>query len=427
MLKQPNLTDDLFEKSSMSFGEHLEELRKALVKAFLWLALGTGIGLFFANSVVEFVSKPLRKQLDVFYLKQTAAKFRMVNNVEPPADLLAWMQSLSIMPERIYVDPVQLMFEPSGVFPNASAAAGGTTAAGTNTPPAAEPGAAIQEIAIQGTATQGTAAQGTSAAGSSPQGSPGTQAATDANATSANASGAADLTAAEKELRSEPGKDDRVWKELNSDSVGRMRPLLIMRPIPNRLSTLDSLEGFLIWLKAGLLVGATIASPGIFWHIWEFLAAGLYPHERRYVYLYLPLSVILFVAGVSLAFFVIFELVINFLLTYNEGMDIDFTPRLKDYISFALFLPLGFGVAFQLPIVMLALNRFGIISVELYISKWRMAVLGIAFLSMVLTPADAYSMVGMFVPLTLLYFLGILLCKWIPKGPGLGSQAFDPA
>ncbi len=206
----------------------------------------------------------------------------------------------------------------------------------------------------------------------------------------------------------------------------RMQPLLLLRPIPNRLMTFDMLEGFLIWLKAGLLVGAIIASPAIFYHVWDFLAAGLYPHERRYVYLYLPLSVLLFVSGVCLAFFVIFELVINFLLTYNEGMDIDFAPRLKDYISFALFLPLGFGIAFQLPIVMLGLNRFGIVTTDVFISKWRYAVLGIAFLSMVLTPADAYSMIGMFIPLTFLYFLGIVLCKYMPKGPGVGSQAFDP-
>ncbi len=115
-----------------------------------------------------------------------------------------------------------------------------------------------------------------------------------------------------------------VWKDLKGNSVSQLEPMLIMRPIPNRLSTFDALEGFLIWLKAGLLVGATIASPGIFWHVWQFLAAGLYPHERKYVYIYLPLSVLLFVSGVCLAFFVIFELVIEFLLTYNEGMDIDF-------------------------------------------------------------------------------------------------------
>jgi len=385
MLKQPNSGDDLFEKSSMSFGEHLDELRKALVKAALWLAVGTGIGLFFANSVVKFIERPLRQELDQFYLNQTAARFKSINNTEAPAELLLWMKSRSVMPERVFVDPAQL------ISPLIS-------------PPVNPPDSASESI--------------------DPKSAVGGKAEVDSLDSVASDTNSSDASLAKVDL--DP-RHENIWKQLSTDSLRRLQPLLIMRPIPNRLMTYDMLEGFLIWLKAGLLVGAIIASPGIFFHIWEFLAAGLYPHERRYVYLYLPLSVLLFIGGVSLAFFVIFELVINFLLTYNEGMDIDFQPRLRDYVSFALFLPLGFGIAFQLPIVMLALNRFGIISVELYTTKWRIAILGIAFLSMILTPADAYSMMGMFIPLTILYFLGIALCVYMPKGPGLGSRAFDPA
>lgn len=377
MLKQPNLTDDLFEKSSMSFGEHLDELRKALVKSAIWLAAGTLIGLFFATSVVKFIEQPLRAAMDEFYLNQTAARFKKINNVEAPEPLLDWMKDHSVMPELVFLDPAQLK--------------------------------ALTDIPAG-------AALASSAASGNPIVQPSEEAKADPSETKVDA----------KSLSSADAHK-AVWKDLSASSIERLQPLLMMRPIPNRLLTFDALEGFLIWLKAGLLVGAIVASPGIFFHIWEFLAAGLYPHERRYVYLYLPMSVLLFVAGVSLAFFVIFKLVISFLLTYNVDMDIDFAPRLKDYISFALFLPLGFGVAFQLPIVMLGLNRFGIIPLELYVSKWRIAVLGIAFLSMVLTPADAYSMIGMFIPLTLLYFLGIGLCKFMPKGPGVGSQAFDPA
>lgn len=385
MLKQPQLTDDLFEKSSMSFGEHLEELRKALGKALLWLALGTLVGLLFANTVVNFISQPLRKKMDVFYVKQAAAKFKAINSQEAPAELLAWMRTNSVMPELIFVNPDQLR----------TASANGKAA-------------------------------------DKAEGSASTQPTNEAEARTSEVN-AAETKTTEASAAAKPADDPRtpddyktVWKDLKGDVITYLQPMLIMRPIPNRLSTFDALEGFLIWLKAGLLVGATIASPGIFWHVWQFLAAGLYPHERKYVYIYLPLSVLLFVSGVCLAFFVIFELVIEFLLTYNEGMDIDFAPRLKDYISFALFLPLGFGIAFQLPIVMLGLNRFGIIPLDLYVKQWRIAVLAIAFISMVLTPADAYSMIGMFIPLTILYFLGIALCKYMPQGPGLGSQAFDP-
>lgn len=182
----------------------------------------------------------------------------------------------------------------------------------------------------------------------------------------------------------------------------------------------------MVWLKAGLVAGIVIGSPGIFWHLWQFLASGLYPHERRYVYWYLPLSLSLFLAGVCLAFFVVFELVLGFLMNYSTGLDVEFMPRLNDYMSFALFLPLGFGIAFQLPIVMLGLHRFGIVSVSTFVAQWRIAVLAIAFLSMMLSPPDIYSMMGLFSPLVVLYFFGIFLCKYMPQGAGVGGPALDP-
>jgi sec-independent protein translocase protein TatC len=80
-----------------------------------------------------------------------------------------------------------------------------------------------------------------------------------------------------------------------------------------------------------------------------------------------------------------------------------------------LFLPLGFGIAFLLPLAMLIIERLGILSVETYISQWRIAILAIAFISMVLTPAEISSMIGMAVPLVGLYFLGIAMCKYLPR------------
>ncbi len=213
---------------------------------------------------------------------------------------------------------------------------------------------------------------------------------------------------------------------VDEGTLARLRPFVLWRPIPSKLISLTPIEGFMIWLKAGFVAGFVIASPGMFWHIWQFFAAGLYPHERRYVYWYLPLSLLLFLAGVSLAFFVVFRLVLGFLMTYTTGLNVEFTPRLNDYMTFALFLPLGFGIAFQLPIGMLGLHRFGIVTADAFVKHWRIAVLTIAFLSMLLTPADIYSMLGLFIPLTALYFLGILLCIYMPRGAGLGAPAEDP-
>ncbi len=145
------------------------------------------------------------------------------------------------------------------------------------------------------------------------------------------------------------------------------------------------------------------------------MAAGLYPHEKKYVHYYLPISIALFVFGVCLAFFFVFKPVLTFLFTFNASMGINPQVRIGEWLSFVMFLPLGFGIAFQLPLVMLFLNRIGIFSVEAYTSKWRIAVMIISVLSMILTPADPVSMIMLGVPLTALYFLGIGLCRWMPR------------
>jgi sec-independent protein translocase protein TatC len=200
----------------------------------------------------------------------------------------------------------------------------------------------------------------------------------------------------------------------------------IWRPSTARLTTLSPHEAFMIWLKAGFVTGLVIVSPYIFLQIWIFVAAGLYPHEQRYVYVFLPFSLVLFLAGAALAFFFVFGPVLNFLFSFARSMNIDPDLRISEVISFVLFLPLGFGVAFQLPLVMLLLNRIGLFDVQAYLEKWRIAILVIFVISMMLTPADPISMMLMAGPLTALYFLGVALCKWMPRGRNPFDEAYEP-
>jgi len=81
-------------------------------------------------------------------------------------------------------------------------------------------------------------------------------------------------------------------------------------------------------------------------------------------------------------------------------------------MSFVLILPVGFGLGFQLPLVMLFLERIGIFDAAAYASQWRIAILVICVVSALLTPADPYSMLFLAAPLTLLYFGGVALCHW---------------
>lgn len=187
--------------------------------------------------------------------------------------------------------------------------------------------------------------------------------------------------------------------------------------------TLTVQEAFMMFLKVSLVSGLVIASPWVFYQLWLFVAAGLYPNERKYVYIYGPMSIGLFLTGVTFCFFLVFPFVLKFLLGFNAWLHVNPQIRLSDWISFAIMLPVMFGLSFQLPIVMLFLERISIFDVEAYRTKRRMAVLVIAIVSMLMTPADPASMLLMMFPLILLYELGILLCGISPTS----STPFDEA
>ena len=174
-------------------------------------------------------------------------------------------------------------------------------------------------------------------------------------------------------------------------------------------------EPFSMWMKASLVVGVILSSPWVFYHIWSFVAAGLYPHEKRYVHIFLPFSLGLFLLGAATAYLFVFQPVLNFLLSFNRWLNLDPEPRISEWLSFVLLLPLGFGASFQLPLVMLFLERIGVFSVTAYLQKWRLSILVIFILSAVLTPADPYSLLLMALPLCALYFGGIMLCRLMPR------------
>lgn len=203
-----------------------------------------------------------------------------------------------------------------------------------------------------------------------------------------------------------------------SDAVSAPSPHLvptrIWRDVDGRIQALGTQEPFFAWLKVGILTGLIISGPWILWQSWMFVAEGLYPEEKKYVYIYLPFSLLLFVSGASLAFFYAFKPVLAFLFSFNAIMNIDPVPRISDWLGFVMLLPLGFGIGFQLPLIMLFLNRIGVFEVKVYLEQWRMAMLGICVASMILTPSDPTSMLLLALPLACLYFLGIGLCKYMP-------------
>lgn len=182
------------------------------------------------------------------------------------------------------------------------------------------------------------------------------------------------------------------------------------RVLKPKIVTTNAQEAFLTYMRVSMVAGTVIASPWIFFQLWQFVAAGLYPHEQKYVYRYGALSLLLFLGGAVFCFYLVMPLVLKFLLGFNTAMDLELMNRLSEYISFAVMLPLMFGISWELPLVMVFLNKINIFNVSIYREKRRIAIFVIATLSVFLTPAEPISMLLMMFPLIGLYELGILLC-----------------
>lgn len=400
----------------MTFGEHLEQLRKALAKASAWVGVGLIFGLFLADDIVQYIQTPLKAALEEYALKRDLERIKSASGVAVPDNVAKELREKKIISEDVLVDPRDFGLEPEPSPSKSTTPAPAAPPASTSAPATSAPATSTPD-------TSAGAASSADKASEKKAAEPSKQPATAPATTSTIAT--APVT--EAPVKAAPAPDALYQQSADEEMMKRLVPVRIWRKVSSKVETLNIQEGFMIWLKAALIAGIVFGSPGIFWHIWGFVAAGLYPHERKYVYVFLPMSLGLFLSGVSLAFFVIFRFVIEFLLEANASLGTDLSPRLNEYVSFALILPLGFGLAFQLPLVMVFLNRIGMFTVQNYLQQWKIAILVIAFLSMILTPGgDLYSMCGMGLPLIFLYFLGIALCKYLPMGRPMGADGYDP-
>jgi sec-independent protein translocase protein TatC len=185
---------------------------------------------------------------------------------------------------------------------------------------------------------------------------------------------------------------------------------------PPKLSALNVTEVFMVYLKVAMYAGIVIASPWIFYQMWMFIAAGLYPHERRYVHMYMPISLGLFLLGVVLCWFVVLPYGIDYLLSWNEYMGVEADLRLNEWLGFAVMMPVIFGIAFQTPLIMFFLERIGIVDVSFYTKHRKMALFVLLLAAGLLSVApDVGSMLMLGVPMIALYEVGILMCKFMPR------------
>lgn len=184
---------------------------------------------------------------------------------------------------------------------------------------------------------------------------------------------------------------------------------LLILPYGNPLKVIGPTESVSIYLRVAMMSGAILAMPYILWEIWGFIAPGLEPKERGYVYLFIPAAFGLFLIGVAFAWFVMIPAAIKFLSGFAPDIfQVEWTSEL--YVPFVTSLLFWIGVSFETPLVVFFLAKLHIVNARQLIRVWRYAIVAIAVIAAVITPTvDPFNMALVMGPLIVLYFISILL------------------
>ena len=170
-------------------------------------------------------------------------------------------------------------------------------------------------------------------------------------------------------------------------------------------------EAFFVNVKVAFFAALMVSFPVIATQLWRFVAPGLYRNEQRALLPFLVATPVLFLSGAALAYFVAVPLALHYLLGFNGvvgGVRREALPAIGNYLSFITQFLFGFGVAFLLPILLMLLERAGIVTRKQLVSARRYAIVAAVGIAAILTPPDLMSQVLLAVPLILLYELALI-------------------
>jgi len=228
---------------------------------------------------------------------------------------------------------------------------------------------------------------------------------------------------------------DRMVKALIAVAIGTMigfwivnSPMLLGDPLPvflvrhlappgTQLQGIDTGEVFFAYMRMALVVGITLAMPFVLYQITAFFLPGLLPHEKRVLFIALPFVTELFIAGVAFGWFFTVPAALGFLLGFGvDGTTIITQPRVDSFIGTVATLLLWNGLIFQLPAIVYVLARLGVVTAARLAATRRYAIVVIFIIAAFITPTgDPYNLLLLALPMYLLYELGIILARFVPK------------
>ncbi|WP_380873928.1 Sec-independent protein translocase protein TatC [Sphingomonas sp. DBB INV C78] len=189
-------------------------------------------------------------------------------------------------------------------------------------------------------------------------------------------------------------------------------------------------EAFFAEIKVAFFSALMLAFPVVANQLWQFVAPGLYAKEKRALLPFLAFTPILFLAGAAMAYYFAMPVALHFLLSYQGnvgGVSQEALPGVGNYLDFVTKFIFGFGVAFLLPVLLMLLERAGIVTRQQLKSGRRYAIVGAFAIAAVLTPPDVVSQLMLAIPLVLLYELALIAIWFTEKRRAREKQAEDIA
>jgi sec-independent protein translocase protein TatC len=192
------------------------------------------------------------------------------------------------------------------------------------------------------------------------------------------------------------------------------KPLLDVLPQNSSMIATEVTAPFFVPLKVTMLVAFVATLPHTLYQVWAFIAPGLYNHEKKLVVPLIVSSVLLFMVGMAFAYFAVFPVVFGFMSAHTpEGVAM--MTDIDKYLSFALGMFVAFGITFEVPVIVVVLNRMGIVTLKQLREGRSYVIVGAFVVAAVVTPPDVLSQVMMAVPLWLLYEVGIVMAMLVNK------------
>jgi sec-independent protein translocase protein TatC len=203
------------------------------------------------------------------------------------------------------------------------------------------------------------------------------------------------------------------------------RPMLRVLPKGGQMIATEVVTPFLVPIKVAMMTAFLITLPFTLYQIWAFIAPGLYQHEKRLGVPLVIASVILFICGMSFAYFLVFPVVFGFVVGVAP-VGVAVMTDIGKYLDFVLTMFIAFGVTFEVPIVVILLAKMGIVSVAKLREIRPYVIVGAFVIGAIFTPPDVISQTMLAVPLWLLYEAGVIVAAMMLKSRPQGESDYKP-